>query len=128
MSVSVTLSGSIKATDSVSGTIALSKVLTALVTPGTVFSEASGATVGTSPTALTIPVSPVTFLYIKNTHATQTLTVTWTPNGGASNAVITLQPGSFIAFGESVLGLSGITALTVVGSGASTSYEFVFGG
>ena len=128
MSVTVSLTGSIKATDSVAGTIALSKVLTALSTPATNFSEASGATVGVAPTALTLPVSPTTFVYIKNTHATQTLQVTWTPNGGASNIVVTLQPGSFIAFGEAVLGLSGITALTVVGSGASTSYEFVLAG
>jgi hypothetical protein len=128
LSVTISLTGSIKATDSVSGTIALSKVLTALATPGTVFSDASGATVGTSPTAITLPVSPTTFVYIKCTHISQTLQVTWTPNGGASNIVVMLQPGSFICFGEVVQGQSGITALTVVGSGAGTSYEYVLGG
>jgi hypothetical protein len=128
LSVNVSITGSIKATDSVSGTIALSKVLTALITPGTTFSEASGGTVGTSPTSITLPTSPTTFVYIKCTHATQTLTVTWTPNGGASNIVVTLQPGSWIGFGEAVLGLSGITALSIVGSGAGTTYEYVLGG
>jgi len=128
LSVNVSLTGSIKATDSVSGTIALSKVLTALTTPGTVFSEASGSTIGTTPTAITLPISPVTFLYFKCTHATQTIQLTWTPNGGASNVVVTLQPGSFVAFGEAVQATSGITALTIVGSGAATSYEFVIAG
>jgi len=128
LSVNVSITGSIKATDSVAGTIALSKVLTALTTPATVFTEASGATVGTSPTAIILPVSPTTFVYIKNTHATQTLSVTWTPNGGASNPAVVLQPGSFIAFGEAVQATSGITALQVTGSGASTSYEFVLAG
>ena len=128
MSISVTLSGSIKASDSVSGTISLSKVLTSLITPGTTFSEAQSLSIPASPTSITLPISPTTFVYIKNLHATQTLTVTWTPNGGASNVVVTLQPGSFIAFGEAVLGLSGITALSVQGSGAATLIEYVLAG
>ncbi len=128
MSVSVSLTGSIKATDSVSGTISLSKVLTALVTPGTTWTEAQAISFGTSPTALALPISPVTFAYIKNTHATQTLTVAWVPNGGASNTVVVLQPGSFIAFGEAVQALSGVTAITLTGSGAGTTVEYVIGG
>lgn len=122
------MTGSIKASDSVSGTIALSKVLTALTTPGLTFSEAQSLSIPNSPTSISLPVSPTTFLYIKNLHATQTLTVTWTPNGGASNIVLTLQPGSWIAFGEAVLGTSGITALSVQGSGAATLIEYVLGG
>jgi hypothetical protein len=128
MSVSVSLTGSIKASDSVSGTIALSKVLTALSTAATSFSEAQSLSIGAAPTAITLPVSPATFLYIKNLHATQTITVTWTPNGGASNVVLTLQPGAYISFGEVVQGLSGITALSVQASGASTPIEYVLGG
>lgn len=128
MSVNVSITGSIKATDSVAGTIALSKVLTALTTPATVFTEASGANVGTSPVSVTLPVSPTTFVYIKCTHATQTLTVTWTPNGGASNQVVVLQPGSYISFGETTQAVSGITALSLTGSGAATSYELILAG
>ncbi len=127
MSVTVSLTGSIKATDSVSGTIALSKVLTALATVSTGFTEAQSLSIGNSATPLTLPGSPTTFVYIKNLHATQTLTVTWTPNGGASNVVLTLQPGAFIAFGEVVQGLSGITALSVQASGAATPIEYVLG-
>lgn len=128
MSVTISLTGSIKATDSVSGTIGLSKVLTALATPGTFFTEASNASVGTSPSTVTLLTNPSTFLYIKNTHATQTLTVTWTPNGGASNPVLTLQPGAFICFGEVANGFSGITGLSLTGSGAGTTFEYIIGG
>lgn len=128
MSVSVSLTGSIKASDSVSGTIALSKVLTSLTTPGTSFSEAQALSIGTSPVTITLPINPTTFAYIKNTHVSQTLTVAWVPNGGASNTVIVLQPGSWIGFGEVVQGLSGITALTLTGSGAGTTCEYVLGG
>jgi len=127
MAVTISLTGSIKATDSVAGTIALSKVLTALATVATTFSEASGFSVGTSPVSVTLPISPATFVYIKNTHATQTLTVAWTPNGGASNTVVVLQPGAWLGFGE-LTALSGITALSLTGSGASTTCEYVLGG
>jgi len=126
LSVTVSLTGSIKATDSVAGTIALSKVLSSLTTAATTFSEASGFSVGTSPVTITLPISPVTFVYIKNTHATQTLTVIWTPNGGASATVIVLQAGAWINFGEATA-LSGITALSLTGSGASTTCEYVLG-
>jgi len=128
LSVSVALTGSIKASDSVSGTIALSKVLTSLATNATAFSEAQSLSVGTGSTVITLPISPTTFVYLKNLHATQTVSVTWTPNGGASAVAIVLQPGAFICFGEVVQGLSGITALSVVASGASTPIEYVLGG
>lgn len=128
MSVSVSLTGSIKATDSVSGTISLSKVLTALVTPGTAWTEAQALAIGTSPTSVTLPISPVTFVYLKNTHATQTLTVAWTPNGGSSNTVVVLQPGSYISFGETVQATSGVTTITLTGSGAGTTVEYIIGG
>jgi hypothetical protein len=112
----------------VSGTISLSKVLTALTTPGTAWTEAQSLSIGTSPTAVTLPISPATFVYIKCTHATQTLTVAWTPNGGASNTVVVLQPGSYIVFGEAVQATSGITAISVTGSGAGTTIEYIIGG
>ena len=128
MSTSISITGSIKATDNVPGTLALSKVFTALTTPTTTFAEASGLTAGTSPVTVILPISPATFVYIKNTHATQTLLVTWTPNGGASNPVITLQPGSYVMFGEAVQALSGITAMTVTGSSSGTTFEYVCAG
>lgn len=128
MSVTVSLTGSIKATDSVSGTIALSKVLLGLATVATTFSEAQSLSIGTSPVVLALPISPTTFVYIKNLHATQTVTVTWTPNGGASASILTIQPSGYICFGEVAQGLSGITALQVVASGAATPIEYLLAG
>lgn len=127
MSVTVGLNGNISVTDSTTGTTSLRKIFAALTTQGTVVSEAQSASVGTSPTAIGLPVSPTNFIYIKNLHATQTLTVTWTPNGGSSNPVLTLQPGSAIIVSENNL-VSGITALTLTGSGAATTYEYILAG
>lgn len=127
MSVSLTTVGFIQATDSVTGSIAFKKLLSSLVTTGTVFSEAQNASVGNVLTAITLPVSPVQFLYLKNLHATQTITVTWTPTGGVSAIVQTLQPGSYLILGEAAVG-GGITALSLQGSGAGTTYEMILGG
>lgn len=77
-----------------------------------------------SPTSVTLPGSPAKVVFIQNLHATQTLTVTWTPNGGASNPVVTLQPGEFILLGG-VSASGGITALSLQGSGAGTTTKLV---
>ena len=124
MSVTATLNGSIFLTDSVSNTIQMQKAFVALAFTGTVSELSQSQSVGTSPTTLTLPASPTQFLYIKNLAPTNTLTVTWTPNGGASNPVITLQPGSSIIFMEVATG-GGITALSVTASGASTPIEYM---
>jgi hypothetical protein len=128
MSISLTLAGTIQATDNSTGTIALSKILTALLTPGTSFSETNQGSIGTSPVSLALPVSPVTFGYIKNLHATQTLSVSWTPNGGSSNPVVVLEPGSYVIFGGTVAATAGVTAISLTGSGASTIYESILAG
>lgn len=128
MSIQASLSGFIQVTDSTSGTVALQKAFAGLLNNNlTVFSEASQSLFGTTPTSIGLPASPSQFVYIKNTHATQTLTVTWTPNAGASNPVITLEPGSAIVFIETIVG-AGITALTLTGSAAGTTAEYVIGG
>jgi hypothetical protein len=127
MAITASLNGNITVTDGVTGTVAFTKLLTALATVGSVWNEASTVAIGTSPTSITLPVSPANFLYIKNLHATQTLAVSWTPNGGASNPVVTLQPGSAIIIVEG-LNTSGITALSVTGSGAGTTVEYLIAG
>lgn len=128
MAIQASIAGFIQVTDTVSGTVALQKALSSLSNTNLgAFSEAQPATFGTSPTSVALPVSPVLFVYLKNTHATQTLSVTWTPNGGASNPVITLQPGSAIILLEAAAG-AGITALAVTGSLAGTTAEYVIAG
>jgi len=127
MGTTVSLNGYIQATDSITGTVALKRLFQSLATTGTIFVESQGGSVGTSPTSLTLAVSPVQFFYIKNTHANQTLTITWTPNGGSSNPVVTLEPGSAIILCEVATG-AGITAISLMASGASTTYEFLYSG
>jgi hypothetical protein len=127
MSITAALNGNITITDGETGTVAYTKTLTGLAVTGTAFGEVSYATVGTSPVSITLPISPVNFLSVKNTHATQNLTVTWTPNGGSSNTVLTLQPGSGIQFQEATAG-GGITALSLTGSAAATTAEYLLAG
>jgi len=127
MAITLSYNGTVQAVDSVQGSIALQKVLTNLSTTGTYYIDAQAAQFGTTPTSVPLPTSPVNFLYFKNTHATQTITVTWTPNGGASNVVLTLQPGAFIGFAEPS-GSNGISALSITASGANTTCEFILGG
>lgn len=127
MAITASLTGNITITDGSTGMIALSKALSGLAVTGTSFGEVSPASIGTSPTSISLPVSPTNFVYIKNTHATQTLTITWTPNGGSSNAVVTLKPSSSIILTEAASGV-GITALTLTGSGAATSCEYILAG
>jgi len=127
MAITASINGNITVTDGQTGTVAYTKLLTALSTTGTAFGEVSSASIGTSPTSITLPVSPVQFLYVKNLHASNTLTVTWTPNGGSSAVILVLQPGSSIQFEEVASG-SGITALTLTGSASSTTCEFLLCG
>jgi hypothetical protein len=127
MSASLQLNGNMTATDNTTGAVALTKVFTGITSTCSVWEQLAAVSVGTSPTSVTLPISPVQFLYLKNTHTSQTLSVTWTPNGGSSNPVIVLEPSSAIVFSENTSG-GGITALSVTGSGASTSYEGIIGG
>jgi hypothetical protein len=127
MAITLSFAGQLNVTDSVSGTVALSKQLTNLSTAGTAFSEAQTLSVGTGGTTVSLPISPTNFLYVKNLHATNTLLVTWTPASGTSAPIVTLQPGAFIAFSEPT-GAAGITALTLTGSASATLVEYVLGG
>ena len=122
MSVTASTSGSLTLTDSAASTSTLSKVLAGTFA-GTECSTAQSLLVGTSATPLTLPLSPINFLYIKNLSGAATLTVSWTPNGGASATVLTLQPGAYIHFAEPVAG-SGVTAVSVQASAISTPIEF----
>ena len=127
MSITITPTGYFSITDTTVGTLPFKKVFSVGLTGASAFSETQSGFVGTTPTSQVLPISPTQFLYIKNLHATQTLAVTWTPTGGASNIVMTLQPQSAIFFLEAAAG-GGITALSLTGSGAATTYEMILGG
>lgn len=123
MPITGALTGNITMTDNLSGSVQLTKAL-AFQYLGTIFEYSQAQSVGTSPTALSLPLSPTQFLYIKNLSTTATVTVTWTPNGGSSNPVVTLQPGACIIYVETNT-TSGITALTVTANTASTPIEYI---
>jgi hypothetical protein len=127
MSVTVSINGNISVTDSVVGTTSLRKVFTNLSLTGNFITEAQSASAGTIPVSVTLPMVPTQFVYLKNLHATQTLTVAWTPTGGSSNTVLTLQPGSAIQFVETAVG-GGITTLTLTGSAPNTTFEGILAG
>jgi hypothetical protein len=125
MSVTGAISGYISLTDSVSGTTALQKPFVNLQYTGTNCAYVQSQVIGTTTVTFTLPVSPVQFLYFKNvTTGSGTITVTWTPNGGSSNPVLTLQPGSDIQFTEAASG-AGITGFQVVASTSNTNCEYI---
>ena len=126
MAVTAALTGTLTLTDGSTNITQMAKVLSGLSLAGTV-GDVRQLSIGTGATAVTLPVASVHLLYIKNTHATQTLQVTWTPANGASAVILTLRPGSAILFVEASTG-QGITALSLLGSGASTTCELVLAG
>ena len=128
MALTTTLSAAIQVQDAVTNNLLLNKTLASLVFSGSVSTVAESVSVGTGGgLTVALPASPAQVVYVRNTHATQTLLVTWTPTGGASAVVLTLQPGSYILFGE-INSTSGITALNLVGSLAGTTAEYVLVG
>jgi hypothetical protein len=127
MAITAQLAGTIQLTDTSTNSTIFYKQLLNLLMTGTSFQETQAASIGTSPVSIALPVSPTNFLYVKNLHATQTLTVTWTPNGGSSAVVQTLEPGSALLLIQTSL-TAGITALSLTGSGAATTCEYILAG
>lgn len=127
MSQTSSIVGTVQVTDSVTGTVPLQKNLVGLAFTGTNAAVVQSQNIGTATVTFTLPVSPVQFLYVKNLHGSQTVTVTWTPTGGASNPVLTLEPSAALMFCEPASG-GGITAMQVVASGASTPIEYLLAG
>lgn len=127
MPLSVTLSGTLQAVDSSTGTVQFNKQISVNLASGTTSAYAESLLVGTGTTTISLPISPAQCVYIKNLHASQTVTVTWTPNGGSTATILTLQPQGAILFLEANTS-SGITALTMTASGASTPVDYVVAG
>lgn len=101
------------------------------------YSYLAAETITTSPTSITFPfgVTKIQALYVRNTGV-NSLTVTWTPQGGASNPVITLTagpqatpgtPGGAIMFMEPDLTL-GISALSLQAISGSTFADIIIAG
>jgi hypothetical protein len=128
MSISASVSGSIKITDNLTGSVSLSKVLNNTYT-GTVESYGQSVVVGTTLVTVSLPVSPAQFVYVKNLSNTSAtlLTVSWVPTAGGSATVVNLDPGAGIIFSE-VTTSNGITALSLQSNVAGTPAEYILAG
>lgn len=77
-------------------------------------------------TVLTLPAAQIWVVYVKNLHASQTLTVQLTVIGGvqisAANSPI-LPPGGVFMYWNPVETAGGITGVTLIGSAGNTSAE-----
>ena len=124
MSVTATLSGAITVVDSSSGAQPFTKQLSNLAFIGNVSDIASSALIGTSPTTITLPVSPTQFVYIKNLSAAQTVTVSWTPTSGVLAVVQTLEAGGALLAVNISTG-AGITTLSATAGIANTPIEYI---
>lgn len=127
MSITAQVLGSIQLSDSATGSSPFIKQFASLLMQGTSYSEAQSLSLPASLTSITLPISPVQFLYIKNLHAVNTILVTWTPTGGSTASILTLEPGSAILYIEIATG-GGITALSLTASGAATPCEYILAG
>lgn len=127
MSITITLTGQISITDGSSGAVALQKQVSSVMVAGSAFSQVQSLAIGTSSISLTLPVTPVQFVYLKNLHSTQSVAVTWTTPAGGSQFIATLEPSAILVFSETNPG-AGITALSLQASGAGTSVELIIGG
>ena len=128
MSLQAVLNATLTVNDNVPGDISAVKNIQSLSVALSAFNDLPTGVVGTTPVVQTLPATQTCVVIIQNTHATQTLLVTWTPNGGASNPVITLAgPGSIIALVQTASG-DGITALSLTGSAAGTTFKMYLAG
>ena len=68
-------------------------------------------------------------LICKHTGTTGTITVIWTPTGGASATILVLNPLDMIAFWQITTAVgAGISALSLTASVANTPFELFIGG
>lgn len=112
------------------GTTVARRVFTSSDTAPTVGEWREGNLINNSLTSISLPVAQVRQVLIRNTHATATITVTWTPNGGASAVAGVIGPGDELSMWSQATGASyGISALSLQSSAASnTTFEMFLGG
>lgn len=120
--ITATIQGTLQIADSTTGASPLQDALNLSVS-GTNLSKVNQGTFGTSPTSITLPVSPTKFIFIQNLSNSNTLTVTWTPTSGSSNPVCTISAGDFIIVGCTA-GISSLS-FTASGSGTGVSYSLL---
>lgn len=81
----------------------------------------------TSSHALDLPTTEVNQVYIHNTHASATLTITGTVTGGASQTVCKIAPGGVFVVWQPVAG-KGFSALAYQSDTSGATFEMFLGG
>lgn len=88
-----------------------------------------GTLIDATLTTIGLPILQVRQLELRNTHTTAKITVTWTPNGGASAVVLILGAGDGICFWHTAAGATlGISQLKLQSDTANATYELFLGG
>lgn len=123
MAVFGSINGSLQITDNIVGSIAQTIALN-LSYAGTVSTYSETTTLSTNPTSISLPVSPTQFLYINNLDTVNSVIVTWTPTGGSSNIVQTIDPGGAIMFCQTGTS-NGITALSMQASAGTPPVKYL---
>lgn len=124
-----TLSLSVQQFDDLDNTLARRVATVTDSSPSAGDFRGKGILTTTSITAIGLPIAQTRQVYVRNTHASAKITVTWTPNGGASATVAVIGPGDAIALWSQTTGSSyGISALSLTADIANTTYEIYLGG
>jgi hypothetical protein len=90
---------------------------------------ASATLADTNAHSQTLPKSPALQVLVLNTHATAKLTVTWTPQGGASCIAAVLGPGDvLVLWATATSGSAGITALSLQSDTSGQTFDMFLGG
>ena len=128
MANNLQLNGNITLNTGRAGDIPLPIILALAALNGTVMTGPVQASLNSGANAITLAIATTQFIYIKNTHASQTIAVSWTPTGGVSAIVNTLRPGDWLMMSTSAGSGSGFTVLGLNASGAATTCEYILFG
>lgn len=126
MAVTASILGTLQVTDNLSGSVALSKLLN-FAFVGSVEAYAQSLTTSTSPLSILLPVNPTQFVFFHNLDTVNSVIVTWTPNGGSSNVIQTLDPGAVIILCQNTT-TNGVSALQVQASANTPAIEYILVG
>ena len=90
----------------------------------------AGNLTDTSETSISLPVTQVRQLWVRNTDTVATITVKWTPNGGTETATgVVLGPTDQIMLWHTTTGSTkGISSVKLTASEANATFEIYLGG
>lgn len=125
--VNINYSFTIQAVDSVANVAVYNRAISNFLLTAAAWTSSDFLQVPTAGVAITLPSSPVYFVYVRNL-GTNNITLSYTPTGGSSTSLILAANGSGIGgiflYGLSVESAGGITALSLEATTAVTPAEY----